>query len=384
MTDRKELSASTEVGRQVTGDMKTVQPRFLLLEPYYGGSHRAFIQGMQRNLTITFTVLSMPAHKWKMRMQLAAPWFAEETGALIRSGERFDGILCSTFLDSALLKALLCKQNIHLPLLIYFHENQFAYPNRLEDPAGYQFSALNFTSALAADRLAFNSRYNFDTFIRGMEKYLKKSADIQVTHLAGEVAAKSEVLYPGIDFSAIDRQKEDSRSEIPVIVWNHRWEHDKDPATFFKAMGELAQQEIDFRLVILGQSFVKKPVVFERAMERLNKNIIHIGYVKSRTEYARLLRRGNIVVSTARQEFFGMSVLEGVRAGCLPVVPDRLAYQEIFPGEYRYRSGELVSMLKKRLARSGPMAHDDIVALTEKFSWPNRVGAFESWLRSIL
>lgn len=44
------------------------------------------------------------------------------------------------------------------------------------------------------------------------------------------------------------------------------------------------------------------------------------------------------LLSTAAHEFQGLAVLEAVASGCLPVVPDRLAYPEIFPARFRYRS----------------------------------------------
>ncbi|MCW5209467.1 DUF3524 domain-containing protein, partial [Desulfobulbus sp. US1] len=56
-----------------------------------------------------------------------------------------------------------------------FHENQFTYPGQQHDPGIFQFASVNFTSALCADRLAFNSRYNLETFLAGIRFYLKKS-----------------------------------------------------------------------------------------------------------------------------------------------------------------------------------------------------------------
>ena len=41
---------------------------------------------------------------------------------------------------------------------------------------------------------------------------------------------------------------------------------------------------------------------------------------------------------TALHEFQGLAVLEAVALGCVPVVPDRLAYPEIYPAQYRYAS----------------------------------------------
>ncbi|MDH3328010.1 MAG: DUF3524 domain-containing protein [Desulfobulbaceae bacterium] len=359
-------------------------PHFLLLEPYYGGSHRFFLKGMRKHVPFTFTLISLPARKWKMRMQLAAPLFAERVIEQVRSGISFDGILCSTFLDSAMLKTLLCRENIQLPLLVYFHENQFAYPNQLSDPGGYQFAALNFTSAIAADRLAFNSRYNLNTFILGVEAYLKKAADMKMMHLLDGLQSKAEVLYPGIDFKQIDRQERTGQNDIPVIVWNHRWEHDKDPETFFQVLYQLADQGIDFELIILGQGFAQKPAVFDQARIRLQKQIIHFGYVKNREEYVRLLLRGDIVISTAKHEFFGIAVLEAVRCGCFPIVPDRLAYCELFPQRYRYREGTFKSFLKRKLLHFEPLAGKDSRILTEKYSWASLADSYQSWLASVV
>ncbi|MFP7755541.1 DUF3524 domain-containing protein [Thermodesulfobacteriota bacterium B35] len=234
--------------------MSEFRPHILLLEPYYGGSHRAFLAGLQENTDCRFTLLTLPARKWKMRMQLAAPWLAQQIITLAGQGRRFDAMLSSTFIDGAVLRSLLCRAGIHLPLAIYFHENQFSYPGQVEDPGRNQFTAINFNTALVADRLAFNSAYNRDTFLEGVRWYLKKATDMDVRHLGAVLAEKSVVLHPGIDFSAIDRAA--SRcgppGPEPVIVWNHRWEHDKDPDTFFRVLFRLADRGLAFRLIILG------------------------------------------------------------------------------------------------------------------------------------
>ncbi len=359
-------------------------PHFLLLEPYYGGSHRAFTDGLRNHIPFEFTLISLPARKWKMRMQLAAPWFAERIAAYVSSGSSFDGILCSTFLDSALLKTLLCGMNLHLPLLIYFHENQFAYPNHASGPATYQFTALNFTSALAAESLAFNSVYNYETFFSGVKAYLKKAADMSVTHLAESLQARARVLYPGIDFGLAGYTAAKGQGAPPVIVWNHRWEHDKDPETFFHVLRELSGHGIDFRLIVLGQSFERQPEVFSRAEKILRDHLLHFGYVEDRKEYFRLLRQADIVVSTARHEFFGMAVLEAVRCGCYPVVPDRLAYRELFPRTYRYEEEGLLQYLRGLLDQFRPLTREESLGLTEKYAWNGMAGEYEKWMSSLV
>ncbi len=365
--------------------MVQVKPHFLLIEPYYGGSHRAFIKGLQQYLDFEFTLLSLPARKWKMRMQLAAPWAAEKIISLVSAGKRYNGILCSTFIDVAVLRSQLFYAGIKLPVAIYFHENQFNYPGQITDPGQHQFTAINFTSALAGDFLAFNSHYNLDAFISGIRKYLKKAADMKLQHLVETVIGKTEVLYPGIDFTAFDIvPKSPNRNKKPVIIWNHRWEHDKNPHRFFASLVELSGKKIPFQLIVLGQSFQNQPEIFSWANERLKEQIIHFGYVENREGYARLLARGDIIVSTARHEFFGMAVLEGVRAGCRPLVPDRLAYTELFPSRYRYRKGQFVRSLQQLLENFTPFSNKESHQLTEPFSWSNVAAAYEKWLKKLV
>ncbi len=353
--------------------------RLLMIEPYWGGSHRAFLEGLRRELGARCTLLTLPPRKWKMRMQLSAFWAAERIEKMAAAGERFDAALCSTFVDAAALRARLCRRGIRLPLAVYFHENQFSYPGRVEDPGRHQFTAINFATALAADRLAFNSRYNRDSFLEGIRRYLKKAADMDLGHLAAVVADKSRVIYPGIDFGDIDAAPAE-KAGAPVIVWNHRWEHDKDPETFFQALFALSDAGADFGLIVMGERFASCPEIFAAAREKLSRHILHFGFAPSRREYARRLRQGDIVVSTARQEFFGIAVLEAVRAGCRPLVPDRLAYREIYPQAYRYRPGSLLTHLKKRLEDGRDFSEKDGRKLTQRFAWPTVISHFRRWL----
>ncbi|BCO09528.1 glycosyl transferase family 1 [Desulfolithobacter dissulfuricans] len=359
--------------------------RICVLEPYYGGSHRAFLQGLFQHVDMDFTLVSLPARKWKMRMQLAAPWMARQVKDMYAKGARFDGLLVSTFLDLSVLQALLGREGIRLPAALYFHENQFAYPGQVDDPQRFQFTAINFTSALAADTLAFNSCYNRDTFLEGVRFFLKKATDMKVVDLADQILAKSRVLPPGIDFRPMDRAaKQKHRADLPVIVWNHRWEHDKDPEFFFHALERLAAGGVDFRLLVLGEHFRNRPAIFSRVEEMFQRQLLHFGYAPDREAYAAFLGRGDIVVSTARHEFFGIAVLEAVRAGCWPLVPDRLAYVENFPDRYRYRDASFVARLRELLRTRPAMEREERLELTERFSWVRLGPRYHAWLLDML
>ncbi len=351
--------------------------RVLVLEPYYGGSHKAFLSGLAAQLPYRFTLLTLPAHSWKWRMRLAAPYFALQLHE-VAAGEGFDCLLCSSLLDVAALKGLLPGRFRELPIQLYFHENQFAYPVRMEDARDAHFGLTNLTSALAADRLAFNSQYNRDSFLEGARELLRKSPDMPLAASVEELRARAAILPPGLDFAELDATALPESGGAPVILWNHRWEHDKNPELFFRTLMELSEEGGAFSLVVLGEAFRSTPPIFAEAKARLQGHILHWGYTQERGEYCRWLRRGTVAVSTARHEFFGLAMLEAVRAGCRPLVPDRLAYRELFPACHRYRDRDFAGRLRLALGQ-GRLAGQEARELTEPFSWPGLLSAYRQW-----
>ena len=353
--------------------------KILVIEPYFGGSHETFLKGVEAHLPFNLTLLRLPARKWKWRMRLAAPYFAEKIKNL--SGiENFEAVFCSSFVDVATLRSLLSHPLGQLPFYTYFHENQFAYPVQKEDERDFHFGLTNLTTVLASDKVAFNTRYNLDTFLAGVEKILKICPDMKLDGVIEKITEKSSILYPGIDFSLIDNAPPQKREDCAqVLVWNHRWEHDKNPKLFFKTLFKLEEQNIDFRLIIVGQSFKRQPKIFAEAHERLQHKIIHYGFAESKEEYARLLKMGDVVVSTAKHEFYGISVIEAVRAGCQPLLPERLSYPELFPTEYLYEDGELFDRLKSLLEYPGMIDKSKAFPLTESFSWHALKAKYLEW-----
>ncbi len=355
--------------------------KILVLEPYYGGSHKTFLDGLQTHVPFEFFLLTLPARNWKWRMRLAAPYFADKTTALYRQVQ-FDAVLCSSFVDVAALRSLLPAEISQLPFYTYFHENQFAYPVRKEDERDFHFGLTNLTTVMASDRAAFNTAYNLQTFLQGVEQIQKICPDMELKGMMGQIIVKSCIFSPGIDFCLIDgaAAREKQRHKAPVIIWNHRWEHDKNPQYFFKTLFALDEEGVDFRLIVLGQTFRRKPAVFSEASERLQAKIIHFGFAQSRQEYARLLQTGDIVVSTAKHEFYGIAVIEAVRAGCYPLLPARLSYPELFSAEYLYEDGELPGRLRSMLQSNVRLDTVRAKALTERFSWAALMPKYMQWL----
>ena len=140
---------------------------------------------------------------------------------------------------------------------------------------------------------------------------------------------KSSVLYIGNNLKQFE-SNDTIVNNRPIILWNHRWEHDKNPESFFKIVTKLSQNKVEFSLVVLGKKFKKSPKCFETAKSELKKEILFFGYCKDIKEYHKWLNRADILPVTSHQDFFGLSVIEAVYSKVYPLLPNRLSYPEIF------------------------------------------------------
>ena len=142
------------------------------MEPYYGGSHKAFIDGLSKASRHSWTVLTLPAHKWKWRMRHSAITFAAQAAHLPQEARDCDLLFCSDMLNLAEFAGLAPAEIARLPKVIYFHENQLTYPVRFENERDCHFAMTNLTSALAADAVWFNSQFHADSFLAALPKFL--------------------------------------------------------------------------------------------------------------------------------------------------------------------------------------------------------------------
>jgi glycosyltransferase involved in cell wall biosynthesis len=294
----------------------------------------------------------MPDRHWKWRMHGSALTFAERHKEDI---QQYDLVIVTDLCDVASLKGLL---KIDVPVILYFHENQLAYPwsptdddTRLNRDRHYMW--INFISAMAADHLWFNSEYNLKSFFDALPGFLRAFPDHRNYDLMN-LKERSKVVPLGLDLKPIiDMDKKKQMNEVPLILWNHRWEYDKNPDLFFNSMFKLYKEQLDFKLVILGEKSAKYPKIFEEVKTKLNEKIIHMGYCQSREEYLNYLSQSDIALVTNDQDFFGISVVEAIAAGITPLLPAGKVYSEhISPEKYPelyYQSDEELSVKLKAL-----------------------------------
>lgn len=361
------------------------QLKFLYLEPFFGGSHREFAHGWIAHSRHCIDLLTLPARFWKWRMRGAALHFIRK----IPDPAAYDGIIATDLMSLSDFKALAGRTCPSA--LVYFHENQFSYPLAPGEQMDYQFGFTDITTALAADRVLFNSHTHQEAFFTGLPRFLNLMPDHAPGWVVGAIRTKSEVLYPGCRIPAdrVALEKYDGH-QPPLIIWNHRWEFDKDPETFFRALDAILADGSDFRLALLGEHSLTAPPCFAAARQNYGHRVVQYGYVPSREDYVHWLRQGHIVVSTALQENFGIAVVEAVRFGCIPLLPARLSYPEIIPAAHHsevlyHTPAALQARLSTLLShyQRFEALRADLSAAMGRFAWECCIDRFDAVLEKM-
>jgi len=358
--------------------------KILLIEPFFTGSHQAWAEGYQTYSRHEVKILSLSGKYWKWRMYGGAVTLAEEFRTMDFEP---DLILATDMLDLTTFMAL-CRQAIgDIPTAIYFHENQITYPWSPDDAdvalqRNNQYGFLNYTAALAADKVLFNSYFHKESFLSALTPFLKQFPDYLNLENIERIGEKSEVLYLGMDLQRIDAVTSSPKTAEAIILWNHRWEYDKNPEGFFQVLYRLQDAAIPFKLIILGQAYAKTPAIFAEAQKRLQNEIIHCGYADSFTDYARLLRQADILPVTGHQDFFGGSVVEAIYADCYPILPNRLAYPEHIPlalqQNHLYENEtDLYQLLVKTVGNIAEIRQNNYKDFVAQYDWSTLVESYD-------
>ena len=357
--------------------------RIALVEPFFGGSHRAFAEGLARHSAHRVDLVTLPPRLWKWRLRASALPLAERIAAL---RPRPDLLVISSLADGAQLLGLL--GGAAPPAAMYFHENQIGYPRPEGKGADLQLGVANLASALAARTALFNSRFHRDDFLGKLPAFLRRLPAPRPAGVLERLRRRSRVLHPGVELPPPPRAR--PAGDPPVILWNHRWEFDKKPGRFFRICYQLREAGAAFRLVLLGDNsqFVPKPFLAARA--RLGDRILRYGRAPARREYLRWLARSDVVISTAAQENFGMAVVEAVAAGCYPLVPRALAYPEVLPArlhrEHLYRDpADLLARLLRLRARPERIAagRENRGRAVARYAWSREAPRYDRQLARI-
>ncbi|MFC1536206.1 DUF3524 domain-containing protein [Pseudomonadota bacterium] len=310
--------------------------KILLLSPYDAPSHRYWHEGVVAAFPeYEWTVLSLPPRhfSWRIRGN-SLTWAASEDETFEKI---FDLIIATSMTDLSALKGMR-PSLATVPTLLYFHENQFAYPESGMEFKSVEPKTVSIYAAISASQIAFNSDYNRLTFLQGCQTLLNKMPDHVPLGIGERLKQKSSTLPVPLNSSLFEDKEKQERNRQFTIIWNHRWEYDKAPERLFSALRIVKDRGISFLVNIVGQRFRNAPTVFDQMQEEFSDHIGVWGYIESRSEYMATVRQSHVVVSTALHDFQGLAVLEATAAGCIPCVPDRLAYREHIPEQFRFES----------------------------------------------
>ena len=310
--------------------------KILLIEPYYTGSHKQWIDGYKKFTNHNIKVLYMKGQFWKWRMHGGAVTLAKKFNKI---NWKPDLIICTDMLDLTTFISLTKKKIYNIPIAIYFHENQLSYPwspndRDIKKNRDIHYGFINYASALAADKIFFNSNFHMNSFLKSLKPFLKHFPDYNEIKSIDTIHKKSEVLYLGLDLKKFSKYKINT-CDHPLILWNHRWEYDKNPDLFFNILNKVKNNDYKFKLVVLGENFSNSPIIFENAKKTFKQEIMHWGYATSFEDYAKWLWKANILPITSNQDFFGASIIEAIYCNNYPILPNRLSYPELIPQQYK-------------------------------------------------
>ena len=360
----------------------------LLVEPYFSGSHRSWAKGYQSFTSHNIQILSLPGKFWKWRMHGGAITLAKQFMEMDFSP---DLILVTDMLDLTTFLSLTKSRTAQIPNVVYFHENQLSYPwsasdKNFEEKRNH-YGFINLTSALSADYVLFNSKYHLDSFHRESLKLLKNFPDYNELEAIEEIKDKSQVLYLGMDLSKFDDYQTKEKGS-PLILWNHRWEYDKNPEPFFQCLYRLQKNDIMFQVVVLGENFHTTPNIFDAAKERLKKQIVHFDYCEDFSEYAKWLWKADIIPVTSNQDFFGGSVVEAIYCGTYPILPRRLTYPELltekdYNSHFYDNDSELYNKVEKAILNIAETRKIKISPFFKQYDWKTMASKYDQLFSSM-
>ena len=134
-----------------------------------------------------------------------------------------------------------------------------------------------------------------------------------------------KIVVTGLPFYPDELQKYATKEKEDIVVFPHRLDPEKQPGEF-DAMAKL-----------VGLPKVKWLKSFD---------ICH-----TKEDYYQLLGKARVAISLALQETFGYAMLEATALGCLPLVPNRLSYPELYSETFVYQNTEdLIRKLRQYLS----------------------------------
>jgi glycosyltransferase involved in cell wall biosynthesis len=178
---------------------------------------------------------------------------------------------------------------------------------------------------------------------------------------------KVEVLYPPIsDFFKADVAQLTGRNNLVVTV--SRFAKEKR----LEIVPRIAKRTPnDFSFVIVGACRCSDDLlsvqnrIRELGVEKKVRLIPNI----SRNKLRDIMHRSKVCLHTGANEPFGISILEAMSSGCVPVVPDSGGPKEFVPKQLRYETvEEAASLTESSVLNWSPQKAKEFIRVSDRFS----------------
>lgn len=192
----------------------------------------------------------------------------------------------------------------------------------------------------------------YKSYYNVAKKFFKKILDPNIFLIANSKFVKnsikekydkdSTVIFPPVDLSEFE-----SSTKQKIVVTVTRFSEEKNLEFALDIM-----KDIDVEYKIIGNTKTKSNVLYyKKLLSKLKKTNLNsrIKLLKDieRAELVKSLNTTKVYLHTSK-ETFGISVIESIAAGCIPIVPDNSAHKETVPfNELRYQENNLSDAQEK-------------------------------------
>lgn len=377
----------------------------LIVSAFYGGSHKQWLDDVKQHVLCDRRVqsLTLSAEQWKWRMLGGAATLARQFLSDASGGE-VALIVCDGLIDLTTFLALTRSRTARARVLLYMHENQLTHPLHSDPSKGAfrnqdgerdrHYAFVNWVSMLAADCVAFNSDHHRREWFAALPAFLNHYRDHKELESIEALRAKSCVLHVGVDLNrrlAVRTRAPADADEAPLVLWNMRWEYDKCPDVWLRALLAVADEGVAFRVAICGARQTHTDTAHDELLARLGARVVHHGLADAEL-YADLLWRADVTFSTAIHEYFGIAVVEAMACGVFALLPRRLSYPELVPSELHasvlyFDEKHLVHRLKWALAHPverRAISEQLAASVRARFDWDAMAGVYKERIQSLL
>ncbi|WP_310474745.1 glycosyltransferase family 4 protein [Sandarakinorhabdus sp.] len=170
-----------------------------------------------------------------------------------------------------------------------------------------------------------------------------------------------------------------SRSFAPVMIAIGRWSSNKQLASVFALLAELRRIDPAWRVIVAGMPHDVSRAQIDAWVQAAGvAEAVEIHQGPDTDELRRLIGRASFLVSLSSYEGFGLSVVEGLSAGLVPVLSDIANYRifveragigAIVPGESA-AAAQVVAGLAATVRGEADQQRAKAIAAATRYAWP--------------